>query len=136
MEKYTSYTYYQKRVEHTNKAFILYNKYRELRNGFIEEEMARKQAMMQESSFDKVKESWMHEHNEVIRHFPPQYLIGKHLNEDTYSLEPLAVYDDEIVNVKLCEAKCEYIYSNPTGFFNLSIAEKSFRTKNYQTVSY
>lgn len=45
-------------------------------------------------------------------------------------------YEDEFVSVKLVEVKCEYMYSNPTKFFNLSMPEKMMRTKNYTYMSY
>lgn len=31
---------------------------------------------------------------------------------------------------------CEYMFSNPTGLFNLSIPKKEMRTKNYQVITY
>jgi len=31
---------------------------------------------------------------------------------------------------------CEYMYSNPTGLFNLSVPKKEMRTKNYQVITY
>lgn len=34
------------------------------------------------------------------------------------------------------EVTSEYIYSNPTGLFNLSLSEKLMRTKNYTFTSY
>lgn len=34
------------------------------------------------------------------------------------------------------EVTCEYNYSNPTGWFNLSLPHIDLRTSNYQTISY
>lgn len=31
---------------------------------------------------------------------------------------------------------CEYMFSNPTGLFNLSVPKKEMRTKNYQVITY
>jgi hypothetical protein len=47
------------------------------------------------------------------------------------------VYDeDPNVKVILYEVACEYNYSNPTGYFNLSLPHVDIRTNNYQTMSY
>lgn len=45
---------------------------------------------------------------------------------------------DEHPNVKvtLIEVACEYNYSNPTGFFNISLPHLEARTTMYQTMSY
>ena len=47
------------------------------------------------------------------------------------------VYDeDPRVKVTVMEVTCEYNYSNPTGWFNLSLPHLDLRTNNYQTISY
>jgi hypothetical protein len=46
------------------------------------------------------------------------------------------VYEDDFCKVQLFEIECEYMYSNPTGMFNLSLSEKLMRTKNYTFMSY
>lgn len=69
---------------------------------------------------------------EVIMHFPPQYIIGKQVGEE----KELAKYEDDNVIVTVQEVECEYMYSNPTGLFNLSLPDKLMRTKNYTFVSY
>lgn len=48
----------------------------------------------------------------------------------------MVFYEDENVLVKLLEVECEYMYSNPTGMFNLSMTDKNFRTKNWKYMSY
>jgi len=47
------------------------------------------------------------------------------------------VYDeDPNVKVTIYEVTNEYNYSNPTGYFNLSLPHIELRTSNYQTLSY
>jgi hypothetical protein len=48
----------------------------------------------------------------------------------------VARYEDDNVEVRLVEVTCEYMPSNPTGLFNLSLPEKLLRTKNYTFVDY
>jgi hypothetical protein len=69
----------------------------------------------------------------VIAHWPPQVLVGKTTNDEKTLL---ASYDDQYVRVELFEVSCEFMYGNPTGVFNLSMAEKLMRTKNYTFISY
>ncbi len=45
-------------------------------------------------------------------------------------------FEDEYCKVELLEITAEYMYSNPTGLFNLSLSEKLMRTKNYTFTSY
>lgn len=75
----------------------------------------------------------MHSHPEVIKHWPPQVLVGKAISDDK---KTLALYEDSYVKVELLEVSCEYMYGNPTGVFNLSLPEKLMRTKNYTYISY
>ena len=69
----------------------------------------------------------------MIAHWPPQVLVGKTTNDEKTLL---ASYDDQYVRVELFEVSCEFMYGNPTGVFNLSMAEKLMRTKNYTFISY
>jgi len=47
------------------------------------------------------------------------------------------VYDeDPLVKVTISEIPCEYNYSNPTGFYNLSIPHVEVRVNMYSTLSY
>jgi hypothetical protein len=48
----------------------------------------------------------------------------------------VARYEDDNVEVRLVEVTCEYMPSNPTGLFNLSLPDKLLRTKNYTFVDY
>lgn len=44
--------------------------------------------------------------------------------------------EDENIEVRLLELECEYMYSNPTGMFNLSMPDSSIRTANFATINY
>ena len=69
---------------------------------------------------------------EVIKHFPPQYIIGKQVDD----LKEIAVEEHELVTVKLYEVKNEWMYSNPTGMFNLSLPDKAVKNANYRIITY
>jgi hypothetical protein len=72
-------------------------------------------------------------HEEVIPHFPPQIIIGKQTQDDKEFL----VYDENpLVKVVISEVTCEYNYSNPTMYFNLSIPHIELKTNAYTTLSY
>jgi len=74
-----------------------------------------------------------YEHEDVINHFPPQYIIGKADGEDkVVSLND----ENEMVSISLEEVQNEFMYSNPTGTFNLSVPERKMRASNYETYSY
>lgn len=81
----------------------------------------------------EIGKSWMPLESAVIRHCPPQLIIG----EQTSSLKnEIGVYEDDEVRVSLLEIECEYIYSNPTGVYNLSLPHKEFRDANFRRISY
>jgi hypothetical protein len=44
--------------------------------------------------------------------------------------------DSEFAEVILMEHQCSYIYSNPTGMFNLSVPTKLYKQPNFQSISY
>jgi len=49
------------------------------------------------------------------------------------------LYYEDINNylvLKLYEVSNEYMFSNPTGLFNISVPDKKLQNKNYQLVSY
>lgn len=45
-------------------------------------------------------------------------------------------FENDFVRVELREIQCEFMYSNPTKYFNLSLPDKLMRTKNYTYMSY
>jgi len=61
---------------------------------------------------------------EVIPHFPPKYIVGRMVEQPNEIL----VERHELMSVKLREVTLEWMYSNPTGLFNLSVPEKAYRT--------
>ena len=81
-----------------------------------------------------LEEDWLAFKNEdVIPHFPPQTIIGRLIGEEKEFL----VYDENpSVKVTVLELTNEWNYSNPTGYFNLSLPHIEMRTGNYQTLSY
>ena len=90
-------------------------------------------AQAETPEFQELQKVWLYPTNkEVIAHYPPQYIIGKQVGED----RELARYEDDCVVVTVQEICCEFMYSNPTGLFNLSLPEKLMRTKNYTFISY
>jgi hypothetical protein len=83
---------------------------------------------------EDVQRDWLaFNHKEVIEHYPPQLIIGKQTQDDVTVL----VHDsDPLVKVTVSEVTCDYNYSNPTMFFNLSIPHIELKTNAYTTVSY
>ena len=94
----------------------------------------RADAVNDKDHFNSVRNQWFPlKTNEIILHYPPQYVIGKQTNDQE---RELARFENEHVLVTVQEVECEYMYSNPTGFFNTSLPDKMMRTKNYTFVSY
>lgn len=73
------------------------------------------------------------DHEEVIKHFPPQFVIGK--SESQTEIEEMA-FDNGKIQIKVYEVSCEYSYSNPTGRFNLSLPHKTERKTYNELLSY
>ena len=85
------------------------------------------------SGYEGLEKSWMAaENSEVIDHWPPAYIIGQE------SADPVLIdtYEDDNVCVKLLEIPTEYMYSNPTGMFNLSLPNVAMRTSHFSTMKY
>lgn len=62
---------------------------------------------------------------EVIDHYPPQYIIGQPLSEG--HTEPVAQFENEAVFVRMFKIDVEYMYGNPTGHYNLSLPDRKLR---------
>ena len=60
---------------------------------------------------------------EVIKHWPPKYIVGRAVGEPV----EIAKEEHALVHVKLEEITCEWMYSNPTGNFNLSATHKPLK---------
>jgi len=61
---------------------------------------------------------------EILPSYPPAYIIGPCDNEGG---QTILVEDQLLATVTLEEIQCQYMYSNPTGLFNLSIPDKKWR---------
>jgi hypothetical protein len=60
-------------------------------------------------------------------------VVGKQTKED----EEILVYnEDPLVKVTISEITCEYNFSNPTKYFNLSVPHLEIKQGLYQTLSY
>jgi hypothetical protein len=70
---------------------------------------------------------------ELLKHFPPQVMIGKQMNDDK---EVFVYNENPHVKVQIFELECEHAYSSPTGMFNLQLPQIEVRTSLYQTQSY
>lgn len=96
---------------------------------FAEEEKAAYEKSKEDGFIATIQDEWFgYQSEEVIPHFPPHLIIGKQVGED----KEFMVYDeDPRVKVTVMEVTCEYNYSNPTGWFNLSLPHIDLRTNNY-----
>jgi hypothetical protein len=48
----------------------------------------------------------------------------------------MVIDDNPNVKVTIYEVACEYNYSNPTNYFNISLPHIEAKTNNYSTMSY
>jgi len=84
--------------------------------------------------FTDIAEHWIGATcDEVIKHFPPQLIIGQPVAADReiYSLD-----SDPNVRVQMFEVDHEYAYSAPTGLFNLAAPHVGRRTHHYAIETY
>ena len=100
-----------------------------------EDRLAYERAKSEEGKeFEEIEKDWLAFKNpEVIPHFPPQIIVGRQVADDK---EFLVFDEDPHVRVTIYEIACEYNYSNPTTFFNISLPHVEAKTTMYQTVSY
>ena len=84
--------------------------------------------------FKGVEQDWLaYDNEDVSNHYPPQIIIGKQVNGD----KELVIYDENpFITVTVFEIYNEYNYSNPTGYFNLSLPHIELRTNMYSTMNY
>ena len=70
--------------------------------------------------FKGIKDAFLaYKNEEVIIHFPPQYIVGKQVRGEWVEINKRK--EHEKVAVVLYEVVYEWMYSNPTGKFNLSL---------------
>lgn len=65
------------------------------------------------------------QNEEVIDHYPPQYIIGQALSDARG--DPVAEFENEAVVVRMFKVEVEYMYGNPTGLYNLSLPDRKLR---------
>lgn len=44
--------------------------------------------------------------------------------------------ENELASISIDEIQNEFMFSNPTGIFNLSVPDRKMRASNYETFSY
>ncbi|TNV72950.1 hypothetical protein FGO68_gene13466 [Halteria grandinella] len=138
VERSNSFAYFKFKYDAIIKALEYLRKFEsEQVEKFKEEEQARMEKDLEEDKerfTQDVQKDWLaFNHNEVITHYPPLMIIGKQTQDDV----TLQTHDeDPLVKVTLSEVACEYNFSNPTGYFNLSIPHIEIKTNNFQTLSY
>lgn len=90
--------------------------------------------LAKKDQFSDLEAHWAGAENpEVIKHFPPQLIIGKQVADER---QVFVDDEDPFVKVELFELDCEYAYSAPTGMFNLQVPHVEVRASAYQTQSY
>lgn len=133
MEKMSGYAYYNERINRTNKAVTMHSKFETCLEKYQLIDAQEMFTRVQEPEFDEIRKSWMYEHDEVVKHFPPQFIVGQQVGEESTLV---LSFENDFVRVELREIQCEFMYSNPTKYFNLSLPDKLMRTKNYTYMSY
>jgi len=119
--------YYENRMIVLVQAEQYLEKFQEICKRYEQEEKAALDAKS-EDAFVGLRDTWMAwEHEDVVKHWPPQVIVGKQVGEERVIL----VEENESVAVRLVEVDCEWMFSNPTGLFNLSLPDKAYRTPNY-----
>lgn len=65
------------------------------------------------------------DNDEVVDHWPPQYIINQPVEEMSTEV---FVEENDLVTVRMFKVSAEWMYSNPTGLYNLSLPEKKLRS--------
>ena len=119
-------SFYEKRLECLGQIINIYGEFEEKCNKLDLKEQALKEA--NKDGFKGAEDVFMgYESTEVLRHWPPRIIVGKQRTEG----EEIQVQAHELVNVRLIEVENDWMYSNPTGMFNLSLPEKAMKTSQY-----
>lgn len=136
-EKSTQYNnYFKAKFESILKSLIYLDRVEAKFTLFAAEELAAYERAKAEegTDFEEIEKDYLAYKNlDVIKSFPPQILIGKQVGDD---VEHLVFDEDPNVKVTIFEVSNEYNYSNPTGFFNISLPHIEAKTTMYQTMSY
>lgn len=136
-EKSTQYNnYFKAKFESILKSLIYLDRVEAKFTLFAAEKLAAYERAKAEegTDFEEIEKDYLAYKNlDVIKSFPPQILIGKQVGDD---VEHLVFDEDPNVKVTIFEVSNEYNYSNPTGFFNISLPHIEAKTTMYQTMSY
>lgn len=98
------------------------------------EEQKTKLAAMPEASFKGYIEQTLYPQvPEIIPSYPPAYIVGL---TDHGSARVVYTKDTELATITLEEVPCEYMFSNPQGLYNLSVADKMCRNPQYTSTGY
>lgn len=136
MERTNSYAYFKAKHDAILKALEYLHLFEERWVSiYKQEEIEALEKAKEDDTFtsDVQKDYLAYQHEEVIPHFPPHLIIGKQTQDEVEFL----VYDeDPLVKVVISEVACEYNYSNPTIYFNLSLPHIELKTNAYTCLSY
>jgi len=106
--------------ESIQKYVTIIEEWKVIMNAFVQEDRDKLEDRLA-NGFPNCRDIWMQGTNDEVMDDPvPQIIIGKQVSEPTV----IDTYEDDQVEVTLQELECEWNYSNPTGFFNLSCPEK------------
>jgi hypothetical protein len=116
-------TFQSERRDALNKVGEVMDKFREKMCSLAEESLAPLEEEIK-TGFANCGISWMApDHPEVLAHWPPAYILGQEVGEE----KVIDSYEDDSIQVRLLEVESEYMYSNPTGMYNLSLPEIGVR---------
>lgn len=76
MEKMSGYAYYQDRIKTTSRAVLMLDKFEKVLEQYQLEDASLLFSRVQEIEFDEIRKVWLYENEEVVKHFPPQYIVG------------------------------------------------------------
>lgn len=130
---HTTYSYKQHRDDALSKTFKVLPEFKRIMVELSQEDEQDMQDKLT-NGFEGLKDQWLSGKNpDVLEHFPPRYIVGAIQGEPKVLLEG----EDQYVEVKLIEHQCEYMYSNPTGMFNLSMPDVVFKNpRDWSIISY
>lgn len=120
------HSFYEKRLEIIDALFAKFKEFNEKCKVLEKEQRAVMEA--EKGGYLGVDESFKaYTYHECIPHWPPRILIGKQ------RAEPKEIYaeEHELVTVRFLEVENDWMYSNPTGRFNISLPNKQIKTSQY-----
>jgi hypothetical protein len=128
----TTYSYKTQRVEAIKNIEEVWDKFQEKLQKFAKADADRMEEDLK-NGYTDIRDQWMAGENpDVAAHWPARIIVGKMVGDP----KELMKQEDENIEVRLLELECEYMYSNPTGMFNLSMPDAMIRTANFTVHSY